>query len=772
MSTFSPTWSLTDSMYHTYTPKQAKTQIKKRLNPNERQKIPRTRLEEYIESGWEHEATLTQHYWVQRPKSHDTAFEDRVWAMCANLGFLTLNDDRQMYIPYGKHETATKQVDVFAVDDEIALVVECKSSAADQPPHMTFKKEIEAIQGYRSGMISWIKREFPGRKVCFIIAANNVHVSESAQERIRDADLAYLDEMAVEYYLELSRHLGSASKYQLLGNVLDGKRIEGLDVTVPAIRGKMGGKTYYSFSIEPEKLLKISYVLHRNSANDRWMPTYQRLIKAPRLKSVSEFVSKGGFFPNSIIVNIDSGKRPPNFSQVGSPDHAGSTTLGMLQLPRRYRSAYVIDGQHRLYGFSHSPRAATEAVPVIAFHNLTGEEQLQLFMQINENQKSVPKNLQNTLNADLLWTSENLRHRAKALKLKVSQSLGESKGSPLYHRVILGEEKSTPTRCITLDSIQRGLERGRFIGEFSPSSVKKVGSFYRTCNDDTLSPLTDFLSYCIGHVREGLVTQWNLGRRGIVANNPGLEALVRLIGDIVDHLNYDNQCDSRSDPPEFVFQLARPYLDAYVWFVEQLNDDEREDLHKRHGSSAPNAYLRKFQGAVKSGFPSFNPLGYEEWVENQTLRYNSESYTMITAIEKHLNTRIQQILVDNFGESWYKEGVPRKVYQDAVMRIAEREYDSTGESPGDWWAEGLQVSHYDQILRHGGAKRWTELFANEFEFPSGVKKSSWKEGVDWVSSLVNIRNDVMHSRSVSEEQYALLIDIFEHFQLSGTGGNF
>ncbi|WP_162321826.1 DGQHR domain-containing protein [Nesterenkonia haasae] len=728
-------------------------------------------MEEYVEAGWEHAKTLTYHYWIQRPKSHDASFEDRVWAMCASLGFSTLNNDRQMHIPYGKHETATKQVDVFAVDDEIALVFECKSSAAEQPPHMTFKKEVEAIQGYRSGMISWIKKEFPGRKVCFILAANNVHVSEGAQERIRAADMAYLDETAVEYYLELSRHLGSASKYQLLGNILDGKRIEGLDVTVPAIRGKMGGKTYYSFSIEPEKLLKISYVLHRNSANSRWMPTYQRLIKAPRLKNISSFIDNGGFFPNSIIINIDSGKRSPNFSPAASQKNAGGTTLGTLQLPRRYRSAYVIDGQHRLYGFSHSPRAATEAVPVIAFHNLKGEEQLKLFMQINENQKSVPKNLQNTLNADLLWTSENLRQRAKALKLKISQSLGESKGSPLYNRVILGEEKSTPTRCITLDSIQRGIERGRFIGDFTASAVKKVGSFYRTSNDDTLPPVTDFLSSCIAYVREGLATQWNLGRRGIVANNPGFEALVRLIGDIVDHLNYENKCDSRSDPPEVVFQLARPYLDEYIEFVEKLDDEEREDLHNRHGSSAPNAYLRKFQGAVKKRYPSFDPPGYEEWVENQALRYNSESFTMITAIEKYLNTRIREILMDHFGDTWFKEGVPRKVYQDAVLRTAEREYDSTNQSPGDWWTEGLQVSHYDQVLRHGGAKRWNEVFAAEFEFPAGTKKSSWKEGVEWVSSLINVRNDVMHSRSVSEEQYAKLIDIFEHFQLSGTGGN-
>lgn len=66
--------------------------------------------------------------------------------------------------------------------------------------------------------------------------------------------------------------------------------------TVPAIRGKMGGHTYYSFSIEPERLLKIGYVLHRSDANKTMMPTYQRVIKKSRLQQVREFVENGGIF--------------------------------------------------------------------------------------------------------------------------------------------------------------------------------------------------------------------------------------------------------------------------------------------------------------------------------------------------------------------------------------------------------------------------------------------------------------------------------------------
>ena len=61
--------------------------------------------------------------------------------------------------------------------------------------------------------------------------------------------------------------------------------------------------------------------------------------------------------------------------------------IGILHIPKRYRSAYIIDGQHRLYGYSDSLYAETNTIPVVAFVDLERSEQIKLFMDINENQK-------------------------------------------------------------------------------------------------------------------------------------------------------------------------------------------------------------------------------------------------------------------------------------------------------------------------------------------------------------------------------------------------
>ncbi len=108
-----------------------------------------------------------------------------------------------------------------------------------------------------------------------------------------------------------------------------------------------------------------------------------------------------------------------------------------------------------------------------------------MFMQINENQQAVPKNLRNTLYSDLLWSSDDYSERARALRLRIAQHLGEQKISPLYDRVIIGENQRTHLRCITIEAISNGLMRGNFIGTFTKTGAKTQGTFYAGDNEPT-----------------------------------------------------------------------------------------------------------------------------------------------------------------------------------------------------------------------------------------------------------------------------------------------
>ena len=161
------------------------------------------------------------------------------------------------------------------------------------------------------------------------------------------------------------------------------------------------------------------------------MPTYQRIIKKNRLTSVRDFINNGGYFPNSIIISIDTSGKGLVFDQSATKVDGAISKLGILHIPKRYRTAYIIDGQHRLYGYSDSKYASTNTVPVVAFVDLDRTEQIKLFMDINENQKAVPKSLRVTLNADMLWESSDKNEQRQALRSKIAQMLGEEPTSPL-----------------------------------------------------------------------------------------------------------------------------------------------------------------------------------------------------------------------------------------------------------------------------------------------------------------------------------------------------
>jgi DNA sulfur modification protein DndB len=77
------------------------------------------------------------------------------------------------------------------------------------------------------------------------------------------------------------------------------------------------------------------------------MPTYQRLIKKDRLRSIRNYVeNENGFFPNSIIVSVDYKDKPVCFEEFAN-GKSEIATSGLLYLPKQYRSIFIIDGQHR-----------------------------------------------------------------------------------------------------------------------------------------------------------------------------------------------------------------------------------------------------------------------------------------------------------------------------------------------------------------------------------------------------------------------------------------
>lgn len=691
---------------------------------------------------------------VRKKKPADEVFENRLWVLLASMGFKRLNRDRHFAISYGDN---SKQIDVFAADEETVLLVECKCAVS--PKKETFKKELESISGYKKDLIPEIRKEFPDSNVKFIFATHNYAIGDQDRARMEQFGIAHFDDKTIKYYEELAKHLGSSARFQLLGSLFANSEIKGMDNRIPAIKGKMGGKEYYSFSIKPETLLKIGYVLHRSEANDDMLPTYQRIIKKSRLQSVHKFIENKGFFPNSLLISIDS-KQKLRFDYADKQGSDDIAKLGILYLPNRYRSAYIIDGQHRLYGYSDSKYARTNSIPVVAFENLDKKEQVKLFMEINENQKAVSKNLRNTLNADLLWDSDNPSEKREALKSRISQKLGEDIISPLYNRVVIGEDQGDEVKCITLEVISQAIEKSNYLSKYAKDkSLITSGHFDYDNNDKTLNLIFTYLSGCFGYIKSLMPSEWEVNPKteGILLINNSIGGQIRVFEDVANEL-IKKGFDPKKDIDEFLDE-THYYLDPITTYVQNMTKEEKDELRKTYGGNGPIVFWRTLQKAIHEVRPEFTPEGYIKYWEDHGKAYNAESVQMINSVTHAVRKLIKNTIIENYPDEWINQ-IPKAIYTAASTKVSREEYDT--KQKVDLW-DCIDMDGLMKIVSYGD--HWQNLFATQFTLPSQVKKTGGKATkLEWMLMINKLhKNCLKASFSVPKAEYELLLEISSVF---------
>lgn len=726
----------------------------------------RIALKELIEEGWtEHKSYKDPKFvGVKKDKPYDELFEDKVWILFANLGFTDLNSDRNFKMQYDfQNPEFTQQIDVFAADDETVIIVECKS--AQQMKEGNFKTPIEALHGQMDGLRKEANKKYLGAKVKFIWATHNYIMSKADLNKLKEWNIEFFNESTINYYYELVKHLGTSARYQMLGNLFANQDIRNMENKIPAIQSKMGGNIYYSFSVEPEKLLKIGYVLHRNEANKNMMPTYQRLIKKKRLLDVQMFIKKGGYFPNSLIISIDTGGKGLQFDQTSTKVENSISRLGILHLPKKYRSAYIIDGQHRLYGYSDSQYANTNTVPVVAFVDLDREKQIKLFMDINENQKAVSKTLRVTLDADMLWVSPDFNEQRTALRSKIAQMLGEEDTSPLFGRIVIGENEKTPTKCITIEAVQAALKKCQFFTQYSKKNIiVKDGTFDVGENQSTYDIFYPFLEECLRYIKRNVENEWSKdeNENGILTINRGIQGLIRVVNDIINYLVEMKLIKPKECKTEEIFNEVKYYLDPLITFFTVISFEQRKELRGYFGGGGDTFFWRTFQKAISKTRNDFNPEGLKKYWEDKAKIFNAESSSYLRDAESKLKEIINIGLRKTHGKDWLILGLPKPVYIRAKKEADDQNYDSIskgfGEKVSIW--DCVSLSECKEIAVYG--RNWSEIFESTLTQPNDKKISGGKEKkTEWIETLGSYKNKLlMPNYSISKDDYEYIKKLY------------
>jgi len=189
---------------------------------------------------------------------------------------------------------------------------------------------------------------------------------------------------------------------------------KGQRVTLPVIEIRQGNYTMYALVAQSDLLRTIATVSRREEDSEKG---YQRHLRETRLKQIARYIDdKRGVIPNNIILDF--------FDKDVSVDPKHHT----ITIPTNRKCAWVIDGQHRLFGFEHSK--SQYPLLVIGFLQLKQEEQVGIFVTINTEQKRLPSSLCLDL-LNIIGSEEDINRRCRELVAK----LNEEEESPWYDLV-------------------------------------------------------------------------------------------------------------------------------------------------------------------------------------------------------------------------------------------------------------------------------------------------------------------------------------------------
>ena len=315
-------------------------------------------------------------------------FEEEVRKFLTEYGFSDVGGG-------SKFRIGGLQVDACGGVDDHLLIIDATTTKAN------VERKITEMRGNLSHFRSFdVKNEgidldyYKKYKEVVLIVATKSIIDPVVHEKASSFEpfVHIWDKQFFEYYKEIKKLLKGYSKYQLFGELRVGYN-SGNIIKFPAMR--IPSQVYsniYSFVASPKDLLEICYVARRESGDEKY---YQRLINQSKLNKIASYIRKGKSFANNIIVAIPQEIAKDTHFEDKTTLH--NVNFGELTIPKTYRSLWIIDGQHRLYGYSgvKGPLTPKDVLQVAAIENVDIEEQRELFIKINKEQSPVQ--------TDLLW---------------------------------------------------------------------------------------------------------------------------------------------------------------------------------------------------------------------------------------------------------------------------------------------------------------------------------------------------------------------------------
>lgn len=544
------------------------------------------------------------------------------------------------------------QVDACGGHENTLLIIEC--CMALELKKKSLRNKIKELRGVNNTLVEGIRKHpiyKKYEKISYVLATKNIKVRRGDIEFANSENpRVYIwDENFRQHYLELYEIIGKYAKYNLLGEMGIRPLVEN-SITVPAFMTTINGKRMYNFVIDPKDLLEISYVARRETRNERF---YQRILKESRVKDITDYVDKDNILPNNIIIAFNEDLKKfvkfhpvkNRFSLTDWP-YMG-VSYGILEFPKDYRSCWIIDGQHRLYSFVNSKK--TFHMPIVAFDNLTLEDQCRIFLDINKYQKPVPPDLVWDLNGDMIPSFED-GIISNAVKLLNSSGA-------LFHKIFIpssGIRKSS--KLLRMAGICNTIKKTGLARPNTTSQVKNP--YYHSDPEKTVIALYKGFDEYFEHLSNKFSDDWKRGNKGFILSNSGISIMIGLFEKIVRKTML-----TKSSSPN-IFDLTK-YIEPFkILFDQRLSNDEAlKQLKLRLSSEGGRSqFLNELASFIA------HKTGDSEFASGIELQLDK----VIRELERSFKECINSTLETGEAKDWFKEKMDKvnpAIYPRALKNL-------------------------------------------------------------------------------------------------------
>ena len=504
----------------------------------------------------------------------------RVWRLFADAGFKTFpNYDNEKEFEFSLDDSRKRPLDLHAEDKTLKISILGSNKSGLNPSSWT------------AHVHDYLKIKKIGKYDALLFILPKKDLTEKNQNYAQKCGAHVWTEDELSYYESIVNTIGPYAKYEMLDNLEIGTKEELVTNNFLAFRLNQptndGKYEFYVFTISPEKLLKTCVIYRKaihSTGNSKH--AYQRMLNRKRLPQIGNFVSQvNSILPVNIIVNLTDHVEVRkvnlgNYKDTLNLTNPKSSDIFKIGIPMKYASLELIDGQHRLFGFTHAAHPTIKEnfnLVVLGIRRLKDPVKTSTFVAINDNSRRMDPNLVSFLkytNNEKICKKD---HKLMAIKIVVELN----KTTPFKKKIRLldiGDLK------ITLKGFS-GYDLQGLVGE--NGALRKI--YPRNSSKEFVRALRIYFST----IESLFSSEWAEPNKYIIATNRGISAFLKLLRSIL-----------RTENKKLTNASVKKYLKA---LKDNWTDPWETQLLKASyvGSQGWKSLYRDMVTAIKNELPTF-----------------------------------------------------------------------------------------------------------------------------------------------------------------------